>query len=194
MRRYVTDMEHAAELNTSSLNRVIELLNNFKQVAADQVVGEVRTINLASYINEIMQTLSAELKRFHVTYQYSGEQEVEITTIPGALAQVLTNLVTNSLKHGFENKQQGNITIDVNKAGDMIEINYADDGLGMSQEVLQNIFEPFFTTKRNSGGTGLGMNIVHNIIRQKLQGNISIDSKPNAGAKFILLLPPSLSD
>lgn len=193
MKRYVTDMEHAAQLNTSSLNRVIELLNNFKQVAADQVVGEVRSINLPAYINEVMQTLSAELKRFHVSYQYSGEHQVEITTIPGALAQVLTNLVTNSLKHGFENRDQGNITIDVNKADDMVEVVYTDDGVGMNQEVLQNIFEPFFTTKRHSGGTGLGMNIVHNIIRQKLQGNISIESKPNEGAIFTLQLPLEIS-
>lgn len=192
MTKYFSAMEHAADLNMSSLNRVIELLNNFKQVAADQVVGEERNINLTNYINEIMQTLSAEMKRYRVSYQYEGEPDIEIKTIPGALAQVLTNLVTNSLKHGFEGRDEGRISITVHKQLDSVTLVYADNGVGMEQEILQNIFEPFFTTKRHSGGTGLGMNIVYNIIRQKLQGDIAIDSKPNGGAQFKLVLPLSI--
>ncbi|MEW6989696.1 YfiR/HmsC family protein [Colwelliaceae bacterium 6441] len=194
MSKYFQAIEQAAELNMSSLNRVIELLNNFKQVAADQVVGELREINCTDYINEIMQTLSAELKRFRVQYQYRGEASIKITTIPGAIAQVLTNLVTNSLKHGFENQNSGNIFIDAKTVGDKIQITYADDGQGMGQEVLQNIFEPFFTTKRNSGGTGLGMNIVYNIVNQKLHGSIKIESKEGQGARFIITLPSVLDE
>jgi signal transduction histidine kinase len=186
-------MEKASNLNTNALERVIELLNNFKQVAADQMVGEEREIDLVSYIEEVMSTLSAEMKRFRVSYQYSGESELKITTIPGALAQVLTNLVTNALKHAFENKAQGNIAIDLTKTQDgHVVIVFKDDGHGMTQHVLDNIFEPFFTTKRNSGGTGLGMNIVYNIICQKLKGNIKIKSKLTLGSSFHITLPIKL--
>jgi signal transduction histidine kinase len=194
MIKYFQAMTDSAELNTSSLGRVIELLNNFKQVAADQVVGEVREISLVNYINEILLTLSAEMKKHRVDYQCSGDAEITIETIPGALAQIITNLVTNSLIHGFENKNSGNITIDVQAKTNEICLVYRDDGIGMTEEVLQNIFEPFFTTKRSSGGTGLGMNIVYNIICHKLKGNIVIESKPNEGSCFHITLPFTLEE
>jgi signal transduction histidine kinase len=193
MESYFNGMEKSSNLNTNALERVIELLNNFKQVAADQMVGEEREIDLVSYIEEVMSTLSAEMKRFRVSYQYSGESELVITTIPGALAQVLTNLVTNALKHAFESKELGNIAINLSKTEDnKVVILFKDNGHGMSQHVLDNIFEPFFTTKRNSGGTGLGMNIVYNIVCQKLQGNIKIDSKLEHGSNFHITLPMKL--
>ncbi|NQZ88681.1 MAG: DUF4154 domain-containing protein [Colwellia sp.] len=194
MENYFDGMEKASNLNTNALERVIELLNNFKQVAADQMVGEEREIDLVHYIEEVMSTLSAEMKRFRVNYQYSGVSEFIISTIPGALAQVLTNLVTNALKHAFEDKNVGNISIELSKTKDNTAmIVFKDDGQGMTQHVLDNIFEPFFTTKRNSGGTGLGMNIVYNIISQKLQGTIKIESKLEQGANFYITLPSKLT-
>lgn len=194
MSKYFQSIEQSAELNMSSLNRVIELLNNFKQVAADQVVGELREINFSDYINEIMKTLSAELKRYRVNYQYQGDDNIIITTVPGAIAQVLTNLVTNSLRHGFDNKQSGNIVINTQVTDENIIMTFTDDGNGMTPEILQNIFEPFFTTKRNNGGTGLGMNIVYNIISQKLQGSIIIESEQGQGACFTITLPKILKE
>ncbi|WP_206486053.1 YfiR/HmsC family protein [Thalassotalea sp. G2M2-11] len=191
--RYFDDIEQASSLSMSSLNRVIELLNNFKQVAADQVVGEIREVDLTEYINEIMQTLSAELKRHRVNYIYLGGTDIMAKTIPGAIAQVITNLVTNSLKHGFENRDDGNISIDIEQNFNDITIEYKDDGNGMTAEVLQNIFEPFYTTKRNSGGTGLGMNIVYNIVQQKLHGDIKVTSAPQQGAHFNITIPQVLT-
>lgn len=194
MAAYFIGMEKASSLNTNALERVIELMNNFKQVAADQVVGEEREIDLVNYIEEVMSTLSAEMKRYRVNYKYQGESEFIMTTIPGALAQVLTNLVTNALKHAFEKKDKGSITIELTKGeqGKAV-IEFKDDGHGMSKHVLENIFEPFFTTKRNSGGTGLGMNIVYNIICQKLQGVITIASEPEQGSTFCITLPAKLT-
>lgn len=194
MERYFDGMEKASNLNTNALERVIELLNNFKQVAADQMVGEEREVDLVHYIEEVMSTLSAEMKRFRVNYQYSGVSEFIVTTIPGALAQVLTNLVTNALKHAFDDENVGNISIELSKAKDnKAIIVFKDDGQGMTQHVLDNIFEPFFTTKRNSGGTGLGMNIVYNIISQKLQGTIIIESELEQGSNFYITLPSKLT-
>jgi signal transduction histidine kinase len=194
LEKYLRAMQEGAKLNTSSLERVIELLNNFKQVAADQVIGEIREIDIVNYVNEVMSTLSAEIKKHRVDYQYQGETELKVKTLPGALAQVVTNLVTNSLKHGFDGVTDGLITIGISQEKDKVLLQYQDNGNGMSKEVLHNIFEPFFTTKRNSGGTGLGMNIVFNIIRQKLKGDISVESEPGKGSCFTICLPTSLDD
>jgi signal transduction histidine kinase len=195
MTRYFEAMTQSSNLNTTALERVIELLSNFKQVAADQVVGEKREIEMIDYIKEVMSTLSAELKKYRINYHYTGLSEINITTIPGPLAQVLTNLVTNSIKHGFEGRTSGNINITVDMLNkDSIKLVYQDDGLGMSDDVLDNIYEPFFTTKRNCGGTGLGMNIVYNIIVQKLKGTINIDSLLETGTTTTLTLPISIED
>lgn len=192
LKKYLDAMQSAANHNTSSLERVIELLNNFKQVAADQVIEEVRELDLVNYVNEVISTLSAEIKKYRVDYQYIGLEKLLIKTMPGSLAQVITNLVTNSLKHGFDDKKGGLISIDIIDNGNQITLIYKDNGNGMTSEVLHNIFEPFFTTKRNSGGTGLGMNIVFNIIRQKLHGQIEVTSAPGEGACFTLTLPRTI--
>ena len=60
--------------------------------------------------------------------------------------------------------------------------------------MINNIFEPFITTKRNEGGSGLGLNIVHNLVFKKLQGSIKVKSKKNQGTKFILTFPIKIND
>ena len=192
MKKYLSEIEQSSLMNTRALERVITLLTNFKQVAADQAVDEVRSFDLVVYIDEVMSTLSAELKRHHIIYHYQGVNELTILTIPGAIAQVLTNFVTNSIKHGFDGKASGNITIKLEVVDDKVQLTYKDDGMGMTDDVLKNIYEPFFTTKRNKGGTGLGMNIVYNIIDKNLKGDINISSQVDEGAQFILTLPKEL--
>ena len=72
------------------------------------------------------------------------------------------------------------------------KITYQDDGVGMTEEVLAKIYDPFFTTKRGKGSIGLGMNIVYNLINQKLKGKLKITSVINVGSTFVLTLPKSI--
>jgi len=202
MTKHIEKIDQSLSMSEKALERVRILLANFKQVAADQVVDDKRELNLAEYIEEIMMTLSVEMKANHVSYHFSGSKDIKIITLPGAIAQILTNFVNNSIKHGFEGKEKGNVTISlavndednetIDKQPWVAKITYSDDGLGMTNEVLHNIFEPFFTTKRNKGNTGLGMNIVYNIIHQKLKGEISIVSELGSGSTFIITLPKSI--
>ncbi|MCJ8319435.1 MAG: YfiR/HmsC family protein [Colwellia sp.] len=193
MNKYLDDIEKSSIMNTKALERVIVLLTSFKQVAADQVVGDPRELNLVDYVEDVMGTLFAELKRNRVNYVYKGVGELTITTIPGAIAQVLTNFVTNSIRHGFEGRDCGNITIEIERAANgCATLIYRDDGIGMGIEILRNIYEPFFTTKRNKGGTGLGMNIVYNIVNKNLAGEINIESAEGNGTTIVLTLPASI--
>lgn len=193
MSAYFGSIEKSSDMSTKALDRVITLLNNFKQVAADQVVEEARELNIVHYIDEVMDTLSAEIKRKHIDYQYAGMSKMYITTIPGIFAQILTNLVTNAISHGFENKENGVIKIVVNQLNNGgVAIEFSDDGCGMTQDVIDKIFDPFFTTKRNHGGTGLGMNIVYNLITTKLGGGISIKSTEGEGTTITITLPQSI--
>ena len=199
LQSFIDIVSESSAISNKGLERVIELMHNFKEVAADQIIEEVREINLADYINEIMSTLANELKKNRVHYQYKGKENIRLNTIPGALAQVITNLVNNSIRHGFDTNngsedKQNSITIclERNKLGE-ISIIYKDNGRGMDNKTLSQVFDPFFTTKRNKGGTGLGMNIVFNIIEQKLAGHIEMESAPDEGVKCSIMLPATIN-
>ncbi|MGJ8679783.1 YfiR/HmsC family protein [Paraglaciecola sp.] len=188
------DIAQSAEVSNKSLARVITLISNFKQVAVDHVVEEPREINLAKYINELFNTLSSQLKRKAVIYQPIEANSITLITVPGALAQVLTNLVTNTITHAFtewnSDKEAAQIDIQLRQnSEEEVVIEFSDNGCGMTEEVLGNIYEPFYTTKRSEGGTGLGMNIVYNIVLQKLKGKIEIQSSEQQGTKVTLKLP-----
>ncbi len=104
--------------------------------------------------------------------------------------QVFTHLITNSLLHGFEGIEGGEITIDINEVEDsQILIKYHDNGRGISAEDQGKIFDPFFTTKRNQGGAGLGLHVIYNIICQNMGGSISVDSTQTEGTTFLIQLP-----
>ena len=72
--------------------------------------------------------------------------------------------------HAFDSDRPGLVRISVTAAGEAIELVFADDGKGMSEEIRQRAFEPFFTTRRGSGGTGLGLHLVYNLVTQVLRG------------------------
>lgn len=200
LKSYINIVSKSSAISNKGLERVIELMHSFKEVAADQIIEREREINLSVYTNEVLSTLSNELKRNHIDCCVDGDQDIKIKTIPGALAQIITNLVNNSIRHGFQTtsnsilKEQNRIKLTIEKnCADEVCLTYQDNGIGMSAEVLQQVFDPFFTTKRNKGGTGLGMNIVYNIIEQKLSGKIDIKSNEGQGVTCKITLPVLLS-
>ena len=116
--------------------------------------------------------------------------ELELDSYPGSLYQVFNNLINNALAHGFEGRDKGHISITARAGQDgYIDIVFRDDGVGMSEEVQRRVFDPFFTTKMGSGGTGLGMNIVYNIVTGIMGGRITIESSPGQGTAIRMTVP-----
>lgn len=194
LQSFIHVINESASISNKGLERVITLMHNFKEVAADQIIEEVREINLADYIAEVITTLNNEMKKSRVRYQFSGHKNICIHTTPGALAQVITNLVNNSIRHGFpadtpRDNADNCISITLEQHNNDIKLTYHDNGIGMDNKTLTQVFEPFFTTKRNKGGTGLGMNIVFNLIEQKLGGHIEIQSTLGQGMSCFITLP-----
>ena len=109
---------------------------------------------------------------------------------PGPYGQVLTNLVLNSLAHAFPDRRAGNMYLAAKRVGrDQVEIHFADDGTGMTEEVKRRAFEPFFTTRRGHGGTGLGLHIVYNLVTRRLGGRLRLESAPGRGTSIWIRLP-----
>lgn len=176
-----------------NLNRAAELIRSFKEVAVDQTTSEVRRFNLRTYLDEIILSLKNVIKRNSVTLNLNCCDSIELKSCPGLFSQVITNLVMNSLTHAFEDTNTREITISVDESKTGITVRYRDNGIGMSSEIREKIFEPFFTTKRGSGGSGLGMHIVYNIVTQSLGGTIECQSEPGSGVLFIITIPYEIS-
>ncbi|MCY9665449.1 HAMP domain-containing histidine kinase [Paenibacillus alginolyticus] len=173
----------------SNLERASSLVRSFKQISVDQSVEVKRTFHLKEYLEGIISSLKPTLKKTRLRVDVYCDNELTLYTYPGALSQIITNLVMNSLNHAYTIEEEGSLTIRVEDHQDYIILAYTDDGKGMTQEVLDQIFDPFFTTSRGKGGTGLGMNIVYNLVTQSLNGTIDGSSTLGQGSLFTITIP-----
>ncbi len=181
--------KESGKLLTHNLQRAAELIQSFKQVAIDQSSEAARVINLTAYLREVVASLQPELKRSQLTIQISGDETIVLKSYPGALSQIMTNLIINSLIHAYEPADAGRLTITVSQQNARACLTYTDDGKGIPSEHQDKIFEPFFTTHRGQGGSGLGLHIVYNLVTQKLGGDIWFQSQVGVGTTFTITLP-----
>lgn len=182
----------SSRLICQNLERAAQLINAFKLVSVDQSSEQCRRFDLIQYLDEVLLSLNPRLKQCKPDIIINGPKHLMIDSYPGCYYQVLTNMILNSLIHGFEDRPGGIITIDVNQHDDRLIIDYRDNGIGIPENWLRKVFEPFMTTKRNEGCSGLGMHIAFNLVSQLLQGHIYCLANADGG-HFRLDLPLVLS-
>jgi len=190
-------LNETAQLLLKSINQAANLIRSFKRISVDQTVEDKQEFNFYEYLEEILLTFHNKLKKIPVHIVLEGDRDLIIKSYPGAFAQIISNFIQNSLLHGFSaNTPDATITIRFTVDHQHLVLTYADNGEGMDEHMQKIAFEPFTTTKRNAGGTGLGLNIVYNLITQKLEGEIALSSAPKAGVLFTITLPlePSVSN
>jgi len=187
--QFFEDSREGAEMILMNLDRASNLIRSFKMVAADQISENRRAFSVKAYIEEILLSLRAILKQTSIRVEVVCDGDLVIESYPGAFSQILTNLIINSLTHGFDPDQSGAIRIEACCTGGNLELRHADNGKGMSAEICDRIFEPFFTTARSQGSTGLGLHIVFNIVTRTLGGAITCESAPGQGTVFIMTIP-----
>ena len=194
---FLRQIGHGTDLIERNLHRSVELMRNFKQVAADQASEQRRRFELASVVSEVLDTLSPTLKRYAHAVQVDVPRDVWLDSFPGALGQVIINLVNNAYLHAFDSKPQGTVRIAGHCADGRARIAVSDDGSGMTEEHMAQLFQPFFSTKIGRGGTGLGMTIVENLVNKTLGGTLQVESKVGIGTTFAFTIPlvgPSRAD
>jgi signal transduction histidine kinase len=190
LEEFIAGSQEAAKQLVTNLNRAADLIQSFKQVAVDRSDAERRVFNLREATEQMMVSLRPALKHSLVWLSVDVPAEISLKSYPGPYGQVLTNLVLNALAHAFPDKRAGTLRLSARKLGlDQVEIEFADDGVGMSEEVQRRAFEPFFTTRRNRGGTGLGLHIVYNLVTRRLGGSLRLESAPGHGTVFRIRLP-----
>ena len=187
---YLKDAGKAGDILVRNLFRAGNLVTSFKQVAVDQTSSQRRNFSLAEVVSEILLTLSPTIKKTSFEFSQDIPDDIVMDSYPGPLGQVITNLVNNALLHGFEGRSNGTVTLNaVLNKDSWIELSVKDDGIGIPTANLNRIFDPFFTTKLGAGGSGLGLNITHNLVTGVLGGRVRVLSEVGMGTTFVLSLP-----
>jgi signal transduction histidine kinase len=191
LEQYLRDTGESSGIVLANLDHAARIIKSLKQVAVDQQLDEHREFDLVSYIKDIIMSLKHQLRPGKHQIALESGNPVLVDTYPGVITQVINNLVFNSITHGFGDREGGQIRISARDEGDDVILVYRDDGRGLAEDELKHIFEPFYTTRRGQGGTGLGMNIVQNLVRDKLKGSIEIAQPEGGGAGFVIRFPRS---
>ena len=195
MLQFISSVAEGAALVLSNAERAAHLVQSFKQVAVDETSEQRRDFDLNVYLGEVLTSLRPKYKNTRIKVGYSCPQNLIMDTYPGLLAQVLTNLISNALMHGFDEGAEGEIAIRAWADDESwVDIECANNGKQIPPEHLTKIFDPFFTTRRSTGGTGLGLNIVFNIVTQKLAGTIKVSSEVGEDTRFTVRIPRALGD
>ena len=174
----IIEFDEALNMN---LRRASELISNLKQVAVEKVALYTKSIDLGSFFQDLLVSLSPMLNKRHVRVSIP-ETSMQLTTDQSRLSQVIFNLINNSVLHAFEQGQEDkHISVTLNELDNSVLLSVSDNGKGMDEDIQEKMFEPFFTTRRGKGGTGLGLNIVYNIVKRALNGDIKVLSGARSG-------------
>lgn len=169
--------------------RALEIVDNFKLLSKNTRMHKVKErFNLKERLNEDLFSIMNKIEKANHQVILNCP-DIEIESYPGIFSQIFSNLVSNAMIHGFDQGISGKINIDVLATAPGLKLVFADNGRGILPDDRDKIFEPFYTTNRERGSTGLGLNIVYNLITQKLGGEITCESKPNKGTKLIISMP-----
>lgn len=194
-------IEDFAELlndTNSGLNRLNGIVKSLKSFSRINDIKEFSEFDVNQGIKETLIITKNE-------YKYIADVETELAEISTILAfggeinQVFLNLIINAvqaikMKNNEANEEdikdeRGKITIKTSETSDYVVIKITDNGCGMKKESFTKIFNPFYTTKPIGAGTGLGLSISYDVITNKHNGRIEVDSIIDVGTTFTIYLP-----
>ncbi|MFT6283875.1 MAG: signal transduction histidine kinase [Arenicella sp.] len=191
---YLKESAEASQIIERNILRANELIKTFKRLSVDQHSQDIRTFSLCNYVYEVLLSLKPRLK--HTLHKFCVDipTDLSISSNPGALSQLLINLIMNSAHHAFSLGAEGRITIKANIEYDSarnkkLVFIYQDNGIGMAAQTIENIYKPFFTLARETESCGLGMHICSNIVMKVLRGTIDCRSELGKGVEFTIAFP-----
>jgi len=189
LNEYIENVLKMSDSMSKSLDKAKELVRSFKLISLDQHLNERKEIALKAYVEDILLSLHFKLKHTQIEIDNAIPITLKINAQSSALFQIFGNLILNSIKHGFDEDEAGKISINANQDENGLNITYKDNGKGMNEETLEHVFEQFYTTKKESGGTGLGMYILYDLVVNTMGGKIELNSTLGKGVEFNLHIP-----
>lgn len=199
LRSFLDRAGQAISLVETNLARAAHQITKFKRASVDHVSQEQRRVDLAAYVLETLESLGPLARKAGLAVSFTNAGELECVTYPGAIAQVVTNFLTNTAMHAAHDVSAIDVVPDSTRVrvkvhlerlpDGKVSLRYADDGRGMTDDVKAQAFQPFFTTGRTNGGSGLGLHIVHSLVADVLRGRIDLETAPGKGATFVVTFP-----
>jgi len=189
LNRYIENSQEAMALLLSNMNRASELISRFKRISVDQIQDDIALIDLKKILNDILAMHAQKIHACNAAICLHCTDNFKLNSYPMLIVQVLSSLIENTLLHAFgPGDTHGLITITVSRKQGGYLVRFEDNGQGINETDLNKIFEPFFTTRRSTGGGGLGLHIVYNLVTNKLNGTIEYGSTLGEGTWFDILL------
>jgi len=185
---YLKTAEKLGGMINKNLDRTVHLIKSFKEVAVDQTNETQGDFEVKQHLEDAIANIKHLTDKTNIDIKINCKEDIEIYSYPSALSQIITKLITNSIRHAFEEGEAGLIEIDVS-IDESLHLTYKDNGKGIKDENISKIFDPFFTTNREHGGAGLGLNIIYNIITCILHGSIECTSEEGNGVIFKISIP-----
>ena len=190
---FLKNSEDLSDLIEKNVKKIADLVKSLKTMAMYESEGKPMKFNLKELLSDIVTALNPKLRKTKVKVHLNCPEDIEVKSFPSAISQIISNLIENSIMHAFDGGDvPGNIYIDVRDVGSYVEIDYRDDGKGMSEETKKRAFEPFYSTKIGEGGTGLGLAIVYSLVIDKLGGDLLLESEAGHGTRFVIMIPKVL--
>ncbi|WP_048690421.1 sensor histidine kinase [Catenovulum maritimum] len=186
---FIKQISECSLLVEKNLGRASELIQNFKSVAVSAESENPRIFNVKNLLIDVLQTLKLELEKQQISVTISGEEKLEIYSQSGALAQIISHLILNAVRHAFNHSENNQIVIEFSKIANRLVILFKDNGSGVSDKLLDNLFAPFYDHLNKNNNTGLGLNIVHNLTTQALKGEIKAFHAKPSGLVFEIYIP-----
>ncbi|AOT10165.1 sensor histidine kinase [Pseudoalteromonas luteoviolacea] len=184
----ISEAESALSLLENNLLRTASLIDDFKKVSVQQEYDEVQEFNLKALVNGVLDCYQHELSKPDYHVEVEIPELLMLKSYPNVFVQLMTYSVGNCIQHAKREGRVLNIVISALIVNNYIHLYVKDDGKGIDKELLPIIFEPFITTQRNKGGIGLGLSIIYNLVTQKLNGEVKIQSPAHGGACLHIIL------
>mgnify|MGYP001627120651 FL=1 len=189
-------LDTISELNQIMLRnakRIIELVQSLKRTAMNEMTQTWSEVNVKSLVNDVLNAMHPRLRKTKIEVITEVDDNLAAYTVPGAIAQILMNLIDNAIVHAFEYDNPGKIVIKFEKVKsrngeEYLQLTFSDNGKGMDEETKKRAFEPFYTTDKENG-TGLGLSIVYNLVVDVLGGDIELESEIGKGTTLRIKIP-----
>lgn len=190
LERHAASTLQITQVMERNLQRAADAIAHFKQLAVEQVNEQRRRFPLADAISDVLVSLGPLLNKTAHRIDLLQPEPIMMDSFPGALCQVLLNLLQNAVIHAFDEGEKGVIQIEARQIpGARVQLSVSDTGRGIPEQDQQRVFDPFFTTKLGQGGSGLGLHIAYNLTTVLLGGDIKISSNGYHGTRIVLTLP-----
>lgn len=179
----------AAALITHNADRASQLVTNFKLLAKEQSTEAERSFDLSSYLAEVLQSLQPQLAKVQIELQSQLQPNISLVGMPGLFHQLMSAMISNVIQHAYPQGEGGFCRVELYRQNQFLILACSDGGHGIEPEQQKHVFDPFYTTQLGAGTSGLGLAIVHRIVRSNLQGHISVQSREPEGTRFEIQIP-----